>query len=527
MKNVIISIYEQMLNGLQLPIQIICKSEKYNIDNYKINDNDLHEFIEQYANKHEIVNKIFYIVMEGKKSSLNSTSFLIEKSLSDMNLNYTNVTELNYNDWANIQSFTSKYVKDENYYYKTLYINDWPSYCTVGWLEFLYNTHMNIDVNCFISPQGNAESIKLLKKKLIQCNVGSEYEFDKTGDDNIYYSELESIQYMLDELRSNSGKMFFTSYYITVKGKTIEDLNDNYNNIKHWLISKSISANDCLLFQQTAFKNYQTNRDSLNKYYNFTTSTMKCFFPFLSLNICDKNGVYIGINQENKNLIFLDIFARQYAVILIMGLMGSGKSFLAKHLIKNLADSGVEIMILDKSGEYNIFNENKNIIVNSNKSFKEYVDILQEYIKNVDNDFKNKKSKPRLLLVDELWAYIQDNEFADQFNRIFNEIILEGRKKYLAVCFMSQLIESLATNKAGQIIMKTANIKFLMKMNYNESQLMSKEFDLNDQQKNFLVTAQHEGLLMVNSNCIKFKVKTTDSRNKLYNTNPNNTDKGE
>lgn len=521
MQNVIITFYEQLLNGLQIPIQIICKSEQYNIDNYAINNKDLYKFIDDYSNNHDIVNKVFYLILDGNKSLVQSTLFSIEKALKNINLNYSEVTEYQGYDWNNVETFNSKYVKDGQYYYKTMYIEDWPNYCTPGWMEFLYNTHMNIDINCFIMPKDTMSSIKKLKRKAMQCNVGSDFEFDRNGDDTVFSNELDSISYMLDELRSNSGKMFLVSYYITVKGKDTEELNYNYLNVRNWLMSKSIKVNDCLLFQHKAFKNSKDNGvDNLCKYYNFVTSSLKCFFPFLSLNICDRKGIYIGVNEENKNLIFLDIFARQYAVMLIMGLMGSGKSFLAKNLIKNLADSGVEITILDKSGEYSIFNKDKNFKVHSKKTFKEYIDILKKYLKEIDYEYNNKKSIPRLLLIDELWAYIQDNDYADEFNNIFNEIILEGRKKYLAICFMSQIIESLASNKAGQIIMKTANIKFLMKMNYNEAKLIAQEFDLNELQKNFLVTAEHEGLLMVNSNCIKFKVQTTDNRKELYNTNP-------
>src|SRR3712207_7696185 len=52
-------------------------------------------------------------------------------------------------------------------------------------------------------------------------------------------------------------------------------------------------------------------------------------FPYTTLfrsNINDKNGIYIGKNISNNNLIFLDIFKRKYAVILILGNLGDRKS---------------------------------------------------------------------------------------------------------------------------------------------------------------------------------------------------------
>lgn len=522
-QNVISNIYSEMLNGIQIPIQIICKGEKFNLKDYSINNDELNDFLKQKFESNNIINKIFYIVFEGNKYQLDSTEFVIKKSLKSMNINYYDLNEDNKKDYCIIKNFNTNYVKDENGLYKTFFIKDWPTYCTLGWLDFLYNLPMNIDINCFIKPQNNLTMIKLLKKKFIQYNVNTEFEFDSTLDDKVFDSQLQSVDYMLNEIRSNEGKMFYVSYYITVKGKDKEELLYNSLSLKTLLESKNIKIVDCWLYQNNAYKNTLLNgKDNINKNYNFTTSTLKCFFPFLTSTICDKNGIFVGTNEDNNSPIFLDIFSRQYAVMLIMGIMGSGKSYLSKNLIKNLSESGIEVTVFDKSGEYENLNNNDTIKVHSNKTLSEYIQILKKYNALVNSDYNKYKNniKPRLLLIDELWYYINSNEYADDFNSIFNQMILEGRKKYLAICFITQIIESLISNQSGQTILKTANIKFLMKMNHNESKLISDEFDLNEQQQNYLVTAEHEGIMLVNSNCVKFKVNATKSMDKLFNTNP-------
>ena len=522
MQKLIMLNYENLLNGLQSKIQIMCKSEEYNINDYKIHDAKLYNYIKSYSEKYSCVNKTFFIIVsDSNKARLDSNMSTIMRSLKNMNIYYEEVLENSSYQWDKVVEMNRKYIKDDKYYYKTVYVSDWPYYCTPGWLEFLYNSDLNIDINCYINPQDTIKSIKFLRKKLVQFGVSADFECERTNDEDMFSSELEGISLMLDELRSNLGKLLFVSYYITIKGKTNDALQQNYLNVKNWLNSRNIIVNDCFLFQHKAYRNNMLNcKDEIGKDYNFTTSSLKCFFPFQSLNICDKKGIYIGVNQQNKNLIFLDIFTRQYAVMLILGIMGSGKSFLAKNIIQNLADNGVEITILDKSREYSIFN-NDNIKVHSNKTMKEYVQIVKEYITKINSDYERGVLKQRLFVVDELWSYIDaDNEYAEQFNQLFSEIILEGRKKYLASLFMSQLIESLINNKAGQTIIKTANIKFLMQMEYNAAKLLATEFNLSQQQMNFLSVAQHEGIMTVNSNCIQFKVETTDERKKLFNTTP-------
>jgi hypothetical protein len=516
----IINNYGELLNSLQTTMQIICKSEEYNIHNYDIKDPELYKFIDNYSHKNNIMNKSFYIVLHNKSNRLlDSNINIISKYLKNMNIECQEIKdEFKYNK---ILSMTKFYVKDEEFYNKTLVVNNWPYYCTAGWLDFLYNSDLNIDINCFINPQNSQKAVKYLRKKLIQYGVNSDMELERTSDDGVYTNQLESVTSMLDELRSNQGKLFLASYYITIKGKTLDQLKENVEIVKGLLESKSIKMNDCFLYQHKAYiNNMLKGKDILDKVYNFTTASLRYFFPFQAHNICDKKGIYIAENIENKNLIFLDIFAREYAVMLILGIMGSGKSFLTKNIIKNLADNGVEITILDKSGEYQIFKDEKNVIIHSNKTMKEYIEIIKKYNNQVNKDFINGKQKPRLFIVDELWAYINNNDFVNEYITEFSSMILEGRKKYMGVCFISQLIESLANNEGGQMILKASNLRFLMKMTANESKLIAKEFDLNLQQETFLTTAEHEGLLMVNSNCVQFKVQTTDERKIKYNTSP-------
>ncbi len=517
-KRIIIENYSQLLNSLQIPIQIYCKSEEYDISEYNINDTNLYEFINNYSTENNVVTKNFYIILSHKnKSILDVNKLSIQRYLKNLNIYNEEINDTFQKE--QILELNKSYVRDNKYYYKTLYIDNWPNYCEDGWLDFLYNCELNIDINSYIYPQDINKGIKLLKNKLLDYGATSDIMLENSNDESMYSNEIYSINIMLDELRSNSGRLFFSSYYITVKGRTKQEMNENYFIIKNLLNSKNIKCYSCLYYQQKIFKN-TINDYKLDHYYNFTTNSLKTFFPFQANNICDKNGIYIGQNLQNKNLIFLDVFLRGYAIILILGLMNSGKSFLAKNIIKNLADNGVEVTILDKSGEYSIFKNEKNIIIHSRKTFSEYLEVTEKYVKQVNNDYANNKCIPRIFVVDELWAYINNNRYANSFNDIFNEIILEGRKKYLGFFVISQLIEPLIKSDAGKSILKTANIKFLMKMGLTESQLISKQYQLNLFEQNYLTTVEHEGLLLVNSNCVQFKVETTDERKKLYNTNP-------
>ena len=84
-------------------------------------------------------------------------------------------------------------------------------------------------------------------------------------------------------------------------------------------------------------------------------------YPFISSNIFDKNGVFIGTNIYNNSLIFIDKYdVNKYknANISIFGTSGSGKSFFIKLMIIRYRLLGIEQYVIDPEREYiNICNE--------------------------------------------------------------------------------------------------------------------------------------------------------------------------
>ena len=63
---------------------------------------------------------------------------------------------------------------------------------------------------------------------------------------------------------------------------------------------------------------------------NILTSTAASFYPFVSFELCDTNGVLLGVNKYNNSLVSLDNFnTRIYknANMAILGTSGAGKTF--------------------------------------------------------------------------------------------------------------------------------------------------------------------------------------------------------
>ena len=63
---------------------------------------------------------------------------------------------------------------------------------------------------------------------------------------------------------------------------------------------------------------------------NLLTSGAASCYPFTSYEMCDNNGILLGVNKYNSSLIIVDIFnstVYKNANIAILGTSGAGKTF--------------------------------------------------------------------------------------------------------------------------------------------------------------------------------------------------------
>lgn len=79
------------------------------------------------------------------------------------------------------------------------------------------------------------------------------------------------------------------------------------------------------------------------------TSGFASFFPFISYEISDENGIFIGINKTNNSLIIMDPFdsaVYKNAGIAILGCTGAGKTFLSQCFALRYRRRGVPTYII-------------------------------------------------------------------------------------------------------------------------------------------------------------------------------------
>lgn len=518
---IIIQNFGRMLNSLSIPVQIICVSHNVDANDWKtkITNKDYYEFIQKNVEQNSITIKEFELIIRHHDETVIDNAFkTIQKCLKGSGLEFEGPNLVEYKKFSPV-SITTKYVNHGGDYCRTMYVRDWPGLCTLGWLDDIYNTEANIDVAMFIHPVEKLEALNFLKKKLNQ-NVSNQYiDFDDEDVDYDQYDEnIASAMRMRDELYRNGGKFFYMSYYITVKAKSLQELNKNYGYVKNILKGMDIEVNECYLQQDDGRKcTIPYGLDFLGKKYNFTTEPLKHFFPFISSNIIDKGGVLVGSNLLNQGLIFIDPFKYSSALMFILGQMGSGKSYFVKLLCLRLLYMGVRVDIWDAANEYAGLKELTNLPnlkIHHYSSPEEYRREMKCYISAMEENIN--KLQPRFLIIDEFWQHLEDDEIMNGVNHIART----GRKNYQGLCVITQIVEDLIENDKAKVILRNASIKALMQMQPNAAREVQKVLELTDEEVSFLITSQNEGILFAGSRHVQFKAMASENEHALITTNP-------
>ena len=172
----------------------------------------------------------------------------------------------------------------------------------------------------------------------------------------------------------------------------------------------------------------------------------------------------------------------------------------------------------------NVFNSDTNIsldnrlIVFDIKDLPESIRrIMMLVISNfVYNQVKTCPQK-RLLVVDEGWLLLQDEESA----RFIANLTRRARKYYLGVSIITQQANDFLNNEYGKAIASQSSLRILMRQDTTTINKVAQEFNLSDYEQKLLLTCERgEALMIADQNHVALKVLASEKEHPLITTNP-------
>ena len=249
----------------------------------------------------------------------------------------------------------SQYVCVDGQYQSYLLVpsQGYKAQVAAGWLSLLINAGDGIDVDLFLSKQPKERMVQKLGQQL-RINHSKIKEVSDTNTDYDNLDDAIRSGYFLKDGLAENEDFYYMNLLITITASSVEELEWREREMKKLLLSHDISTTSCIFREEQAFLS-SLPLVSLEKHLyerskrNVLTRGAASCYPFVSFEMCDDNGILLGVNKFNNSLTIVDIFnsmVYKNANISILGTSGAGKTFLMQLMALRMRRKGIQVFIV-------------------------------------------------------------------------------------------------------------------------------------------------------------------------------------
>ena len=248
------------------------------------------------------------------------------------------------------------YIVVDGVYFVYLYLTGYGYSTTVGngWLNPLVEAGEGINLIFTVKRQPKDKTLS----KISQATMINRSRMRDVGDTRTDYEELDSAissgMYLKEGMNRYSEDFYYMHTIIEVTANNPDLLEQRVAAVQNQCVSQDMFCKradykhgDCFL---SALPLLSLDPDIERKSRrNALTSSVAAAFPFSSFEICDQNGIMLGINQHNRSVCIVDIFdSHKYsnANMSVMGMSGAGKTFLLQLMALRFREQGVQVFIV-------------------------------------------------------------------------------------------------------------------------------------------------------------------------------------
>lgn len=240
--------------------------------------------------------------------------------------------------------------------------NGFPQATMAGWFDSLFSLAPGENVDLFIhkEPKGKflrdvSQKIKFTGVKLSDKNA-NQADYEKTEN------ALYAASYIKQAMNNGGEDPFYITLLITLTAYTYEDIKKRKAQVMEFYKTKGIDISPLNYIQEEAMRSSFPFLDLSPKLYtkgkrNILSSGLASCYPFISADMCDNNGVLMGLDMVNNTMCMLNPFNRRAyknANMFILGTAGSGKTYTEQLMALRMRAMGIQCFIIapDKAHEF-------------------------------------------------------------------------------------------------------------------------------------------------------------------------------
>jgi len=266
------------------------------------------------------------------------------------------IPAINYIAPRGLDLWHSSYIVMDGLYYTFLYLdgnNGYPHATYGGWTNSLINLGEGVDIDMFFHKQNRTSMLDKIALKIRLNRVKQKDTFDTNSDFEELRDAINGALYLKEGLSQNE-EFLYVSTMITITAPTLEELNEKKDDIMDFLKSQEMQARNCNFRQEHALLSVMPINKLDKKIFekskrNVLSTDAASSYMFTAFEMCDDNGILLGVNEANDSLCIIDIFnssAYKNANMCILGTSGAGKTFTEQLMALRMRMRGIQVFIL-------------------------------------------------------------------------------------------------------------------------------------------------------------------------------------
>ena len=254
------------------------------------------------------------------------------------------------------------YLEIGDQFCRVLYLKEYASFLKDDMVTRLTDLSRSLMLSIDFIPVPMEEAIKEAESRVMGVETNIHNWQRKQNQNNNFSATLpydmelqrKEANDFLDDMRTRNQRMMLSILTLAITADSKEQLDNDTEEI--------LSIGQEYLCQFATMTYQQT--DALNTalpfgvrhvtpYRTLNTESLAIFMPFKVQEVQEPGGLYLGVNAISQNLILCNRSNLKNQAAFLLGVPGSGKSFIAKELIVPLIlGTEDDILICDPEGEF-------------------------------------------------------------------------------------------------------------------------------------------------------------------------------
>lgn len=307
------------------------------------------------------VNDILYQLISRKKSETISFEKHSNEIVSKYIEAYSKIgksplittPELVSPDWMDFSHYNYAVIDDKFYTFAYIRSNGYNTSEPAGWMESLINSGEGIDVNIYFNRFTRDEVHQKIAFNVKERRAKANESYDTDADYYEIQGAINAGNYLMQGL-ANGEDFYYVNVMITITADDLTELERRFHEFDKKCRGQGIRVSRPNFRMQEAFISSlpicSLDKSIYNRSKrNVLTSGASSFYPFVSFEMQDQDGIYLGVSRLNNSIVTYDPYDRtkhKNSNGVIVGSSGSGKTFTSHLLALRFRQRQIQTFIL-------------------------------------------------------------------------------------------------------------------------------------------------------------------------------------